>query len=101
MAEHAELLSQLAPSTRSRAMAVVLAGTGARGTSGDEGPAAGAALSDPNGVAVDAAGNVYIAGGNRIRRIGRDGRITTVAVSGISPNCPACPQFSGDNGPAG
>jgi sugar lactone lactonase YvrE/DNA-binding CsgD family transcriptional regulator len=58
---------------------VALAGTGTAGFSGDGGPAREAALREPNGIAVDAGGRVYVATGGRIRRIGRDGIISTVA----------------------
>ena len=53
----------------------VVAGTGASGRSGDGGPARDARLSHPAGLAVDAAGTLYIADtGNRcIRRV--DGRL--------------------------
>jgi uncharacterized protein (TIGR03437 family) len=62
-----------------------VAGTGFPGFSGDEGPAAEARLSSPYGVAVDGAGNVYIAdlGNNRVRRVSTDGIITTVAGGGF------------------
>lgn len=56
----------------------IIAGTGVRGLDGDGGPAIRATLADPSGVAVDAAGNVFVASGDRVRRIGRDGIITTV-----------------------
>jgi uncharacterized protein (TIGR03437 family) len=61
-----------------------LAGTGAAGFSGDEGPAAAARLNQPNALALDAAGNLYIAdmGNHRIRRIAPNGTITTVAGTG-------------------
>jgi sugar lactone lactonase YvrE/tRNA A-37 threonylcarbamoyl transferase component Bud32 len=62
---------------------VTLAGTGERGATGDGGPAERARLVEPNDLAVDAAGNVYVAEtGGRIRRIDRDGVITTVAARG-------------------
>lgn len=44
-----------------------VAGTGIRGFSGDNGPATGALLSTPVGVAVDSAGNLYIA--DLVRRL--------------------------------
>jgi sugar lactone lactonase YvrE len=58
-----------------------IAGTGVPGYSGDGGKAIAATLREPRGVAVDAAGNVYItdAGNNRIRKIDTAGIITTVA----------------------
>jgi uncharacterized protein (TIGR03437 family) len=65
---------------------------------GDGGPATKAALNKPQGVAVDAAGNLYIAdtGNSRIRMVS-NGVITTVAGRG-SAGC--VPPYSGDNGPA-
>ena len=60
------------------------AGTGAAGDSGDAGPAAQAELNFPQGLAVDSAGNVYIADtlNNRVRRVDANGTITTVAGTG-------------------
>jgi uncharacterized protein (TIGR03437 family) len=57
-----------------------VAGTGVAGYSGDGGPAAEAQLNLPYGLAVDAAGNLYIAdlGNNRVRRVWPDGVITTL-----------------------
>ncbi|HEU4887738.1 MAG TPA: hypothetical protein VFV49_07630 [Thermoanaerobaculia bacterium] len=62
-----------------------IAGTGAAGFLGDNGPAVSARLSGPRGVALDSASNVYIADedNNRIRRISAaTGVITTVAGGG-------------------
>jgi len=61
-----------------------LAGTGAAGYGGDNGPARQALLRLPSGVAVDSQGVVYVAdtGNNQIRRIDPSGLITTVDTSG-------------------
>ena len=71
-----------------------VAGTGGYGFSGDNGPATSAQLYNPEGITVDAAGNLYIADtlDNRIRKVS-NGIITTVAGNGTY-------GFSGDNGPA-
>lgn len=73
----------------------VFAGTGAAGSAGDAGPAVAAEVDEPRGVAVDAAGNVYIAetGGHRIRAVGADGVIRTIAGTGAA-------GFGGDGGQA-
>ena len=62
-----------------------VAGIGRGGFWGDGGPAISALLQWPRGVAVDGAGNLYIAdGGNdRIRRVDATGTITTVAGVGL------------------
>ena len=61
-----------------------IAGTGEVGFSGDGGPAVEAQFDRPRGVAVDAAGNVYIAdhGNHRIRKVDPSGTITTIAGTG-------------------
>jgi sugar lactone lactonase YvrE len=58
-----------------------IAGTGKKGLSGDGGEATQALLNRPRGVAIAPDGTVYLAdsGNHRIRRIDRDGIITTVA----------------------
>ncbi len=60
-----------------------IAGTGRAGFSGDGGPATEARLSAPYGVAVDGLGTLYIAdlGNHRVRRVARDGTITTFAAT--------------------
>jgi sugar lactone lactonase YvrE len=62
----------------------LVAGTGQAGFSGDDGPATKARIEARGGIAVDAAGNLYIADHNnhRIRQVSPDGIITTVAGSG-------------------
>jgi uncharacterized protein (TIGR03437 family) len=73
-----------------------VAGTGLFGFSGDGGLATEADLAFPTGVAVDAAGNIYIAdqGNNRIRKVNAsDKKISTIAGTGIT-------GFSGDGGQA-
>ncbi len=75
-----------------------VAGIEKNGFSGDGGPAAEARLNAPRGVAVDGAGNLYIADtdNHRIRKVDTEGIITTVAGSGSS----RWGGFSGDSGPA-
>jgi len=72
-----------------------IAGTGAAGFSGDGGQAIAAQLDDPRRVAVDAAGNVYVADSDnhRIRKVTPGGVITTVAGTGVA-------GLSGDGGQA-
>jgi|GEM_PF-1426525 len=69
--------------------------------SGDGGPATVAELNQPDGVAIDANGNIFIADryNERIRKVGVNGIITTVAGNGDSP-MPYEGSFSGDGGPA-
>ncbi len=61
-----------------------IAGTGSNGYSGDGGPATSATLNHPRGLAVDAAGNIYIADtvNHRIRVVLTNGKIYTVAGTG-------------------
>ncbi len=72
---------------RSTGVITAYAGSGACGYSGDGYAAASAQLSDPTGVAVDAAGDILIAdsGNNVIREVNRaTGVITTIAGTGVS-----------------
>ena len=73
-----------------------IAGDGIRGHTGDNGPATAAALDEPFGITLDAAGDLFIAdsGNNRIREVNHaTGLITTVAGNGTA-------GYGGDNGPA-
>jgi uncharacterized protein (TIGR03437 family) len=71
-----------------------VAGNASNGFSGDNGPAVNAQLYGPNGLALDPAGNLYIADTNngRIRKVS-NGIITTVAGNGVY-------GAAGDGGPA-
>jgi sugar lactone lactonase YvrE len=72
-----------------------IAGNGAAFFSGDNGPATSAALAKPTSVAVDAAGNIYVADAHnhRVRLVDTSGKITTFAGNGVQ-------GFLGDGGPA-
>jgi sugar lactone lactonase YvrE len=65
------------------------------GTGGDGGPATAARLSNPQYVAIDTSGNLFIAetSGNRVRRVSPAGTISTFAGGVVQ-------GFSGDGGPA-
>ena len=54
-----------------------VAGNGEANTNGDGGPATAASLQGPNGLALDKAGNLYIAQVGRIRKVAPDGVIST------------------------
>lgn len=72
-----------------------VAGNGMCAYGGDGGPATSASLNFPQGIALDAAGNLYIADSenHRVRKVSTSGTITTVAGDGT-------PNLSGDGGPA-
>jgi uncharacterized protein (TIGR03437 family) len=76
----------------------LIAGNSRAGFSGDGGPAVNAQLNAPQGIALDSAGNVYIADSlnNRVRMVDTKGVISTFAGNGtVNP-----PGFWGDTGPA-
>ena len=82
--------------TASTGVITTVAGSGGSGYGGDGGPATAAQINAPRGVAVDSAGNIYIADTNnqRIRKVtASTGVITTVAGNGTKGR-------AGDNGPA-
>ena len=74
----------------SRGTVTTIAGTGVAGFSGDGGSALDAQLNFPYGLALDSAGNVYVAdlGNQRVRRIGTDGVIVTIAGTGRKASSP-------------
>ncbi len=90
-----ESLNQRVRKVDASGIITTIAGNGSPGFSGDGGPATSAQLGDPRGVAVDSAGNVYIADTSnlRIRKVDTAGIITTVAGNGNV-------QAAGDGGPA-
>jgi uncharacterized protein (TIGR03437 family) len=71
------------------------AGAGSSTNSGDGGPAYSAGLVSPSGLAVDSLGNLYVAAGNRIRRIATDSSHTITTIAGSDS-----PGYAGDGGPA-
>jgi sugar lactone lactonase YvrE len=71
------------------------AGNGIAGYKGDGGPATSAELNQPAGLAIDSAGNIYIADtfNNAIRMVDTSNVIHTVAGDGVE-------GYKGDGGPA-
>ena len=81
---------------RETGIITTIVGSGERGFAGDGGPAAAAKLYFPHGLAIDEAGNLFIAdaGNHSIRKVEpKTGTISTVAGSGQT-------EFYGDGGPA-
>jgi uncharacterized protein (TIGR03437 family) len=89
----ADGISTIAKMTPDGAIATI-AGSDPAGFSGDGGSAATARFYAPSGIALDHAGNLYVADtqNQRIRKISPDGIVTTVAGNGAG-------MFSGDGGP--
>ena len=91
-------LGETVRKVNSAGIITTVAGNGTPAYTGDGGPATSASLF-PNGalggLAVDAAGNLYISDGNNhvIRKVNTSGIISTIAGNGS-------PGFAGDGGPA-
>lgn len=79
-----------------------VAGTGNYDFSGDGGPATEAGLAEPERIAIGPEGRLYFAdsGNGRVRRLGHDGRVTTLLVGepyddgGIAQSFSLAPAFS-------
>lgn len=91
----ADTLKQRVFKINAQAEITTVAGTGTQGFSGDGGSATNAQLNYPYDVAIDSAGNLYIADyrNARIRKVDINGIISTVAGNGTGGT-------SGDGGPA-
>jgi uncharacterized protein (TIGR03437 family) len=91
----ADYLGHRVVKVTARGTVVPVAGTGEAGFSGDGGPALGARLDRPRGLALDGRGNLYVAdsGNHRVRMITPAGDITTLAGTGSAGG-------QGDGGPA-
>ncbi|MFN5804801.1 MAG: SMP-30/gluconolactonase/LRE family protein [Opitutia bacterium] len=89
------LLPLFAASALSAASVSTFAGNGQKGYSGDGGPASSATINDPFGVVRGPDGAIWFCeyGGQRIRRVDQDGKITLIAGNGQK-------GYSGDGGPA-
>ena len=83
------------PSVTGVGIVTTIAGNGLAGFGGDGGAAVRASLNGPLRLALDSAGNIFIADrrNNRIRKVTTDGTMSTFAGNGAA-------EFSGDGGPA-
>ncbi len=66
----------------SNGVITTVAGNGTYTGTGEGGRATGASIS-PNGIATDAAGNVYISGAGTVQKVSKEGIITTFVGNGI------------------
>src|ERR1035438_2408657 len=85
-------------------ISTTVAGSGTQGYSGDDGPATSAQLGYPQGVALDAAGNLFIAdsANGRVRKVSPSGDIIAVAGNNAPGSLGAgAPATSAQVSPAG
>src|SRR5207247_3554607 len=82
----ADVFNQRVRKVDSAGTITTVAGNGTKGSTGDNGLAVRATLSDPSRLAVDRAGNLYISefSGNRVRKVDANGAITTLAGNGAT-----------------
>ena len=82
------LMTQLSGVSVAQSTGIIttVAGNGTAGFAGDSGPAIAAQIGHATGIAVDFAGNLYIADkeNHRVRKVTRDGMISTVAGNGTA-----------------
>ena len=85
----------------STGVVTTFAGSGTAGSTNATGTAA--SFNGPEGIALDASGNVYVAeyGGNRIRKITPEGVVTTLAGSGTAASTDGTGTAASINGPSG
>ncbi|MBB3056796.1 hypothetical protein [Mucilaginibacter gotjawali] len=85
----------------SKGVKSILAGTGVRGA--NDGAGSVASFNQPQALAVDASGNVYVAdkGNNLIRKILPDGTVSTIAGSGTAGAANGTGTSASFDGPAG
>ena len=75
-----------------------VAGTGFFGNTGNNGPATSATLAFPQGIAVDSAGNIYIA--DTQNNVIREVNATTGVITTVAGTVPRVNPYAGDGGPA-
>ncbi|MEI8280533.1 MAG: T9SS type A sorting domain-containing protein [Bacteroidota bacterium] len=89
----ADAINQRIRKVSSSGIITTVAGGGVN-SPGDNGPATSAQISNPQGLTLDNAGNIYFTeSSNTIRKVSTSGIITTIAGTGIT-------GYGGDNGPA-
>jgi sugar lactone lactonase YvrE len=83
----------------STGLITTVAGNTTYGFSGDNGPATAAKLESANGVAIDLAGNLYIAdyGNNRIRKVSNSGNTTNIVQNAIQNEFSTYPNPNNGN----